>query len=63
MIKESLFPAEEREAKLDKVGDVLQLMEKYVVFKALAAVPDRADGADVATALQPQRRADGIPTA
>ena len=42
MIKESLFAAEEREAKLDKLGDVLQLMEQHVDFKALAAAIDRA---------------------
>jgi len=27
MIKESLFAAEERETKLDKLGDVLQILE------------------------------------
>jgi IS5 family transposase len=42
MIKESLFAAEEREAKLDQLGDVLQLMEKHVDFNALAAAIDRA---------------------
>jgi len=42
MIKESLFAAEEREAKLDKLGDVLQLLEKHVDFAALAAEIDRA---------------------
>lgn len=34
MIKESLFAAEEREAKLDQLGDVLQLLEKQVDMKA-----------------------------
>lgn len=29
MIKESLFAAEEREAKLDKLGDILQVLEKH----------------------------------
>ena len=42
MIKESRFAAEEREAKLDKLGDVLQLMEQHVDFNALAAAIDRA---------------------
>ncbi|MBM4206437.1 MAG: IS5/IS1182 family transposase, partial [Gammaproteobacteria bacterium] len=32
MIKESLFAAEEREAKLDMLGDILQVMEKHVDF-------------------------------
>jgi len=42
MLKESLFAAEEREAKLDKLGDVLQLLEKHVDFAALAAEIDRS---------------------
>lgn len=42
MIKDSLFAAEEREAKLDRLGDVLQVMEKHIDFKALAAEVDRA---------------------
>lgn len=42
MIKESLFAAEEREAKLDRLGDTLQLMERHIDFKALAAEVDRA---------------------
>lgn len=42
MIKESLFAAEEREAKLDRLGDVLKEMEKHIDFKALAAEIDRA---------------------
>ncbi len=41
MIKESLFAAEEREAKLDRLEDVLQVMEQHVDFKALAAEMDR----------------------
>jgi len=41
MIKESLFAAEEREAKLDRLGDVLRVMEEHVDFKALAAEMDR----------------------
>jgi len=42
MIKESLFAVEEREAKLDHLGDVLPLMEKHIDFKALAAEIDQA---------------------
>jgi len=41
-IKESLFAAEEREAKLDRLGDVLQVLEKHVDFAALAAAIDQA---------------------
>lgn len=41
MIKDSLFAAEEREAQLDRLGDVLQVMERHVDFKALAAAVDR----------------------
>jgi hypothetical protein len=51
MIKESLFAAEEREAKLDKLGDILQVLEKHVDFKALSQAidqsaprPDRTQG-------------------
>ena len=40
MIKERLFAAEEREAKMDHLGDVLQVMEQHVDFKALAAEVD-----------------------
>jgi IS5 family transposase len=42
MIKESLFAAEEREAKLDKLGDILQVLEKHVDFKALSQAIDQA---------------------
>ncbi len=42
MIKESLFAAEEREAKLDKLGDILQVLEKHVDFKYLAKAVDDA---------------------
>ncbi|WP_407081629.1 hypothetical protein [Methylomonas montana] len=42
MIKESLFAAEERETKLDQLGDVLQILEKHVDFAALAAAIDKA---------------------
>jgi len=41
MIKESLFAAEEREAKLGRLGDGLRVMEQHVDFKALAAEMDR----------------------
>ncbi len=34
MVKQGLFAAEERKAKLDNFGDVLQLMEKQVDFAA-----------------------------
>jgi hypothetical protein len=40
MIKESLFAAEERETKLNQLGDVLQILEKHVDFAALAAAID-----------------------
>lgn len=42
MIKESLFAADEREAKLDKLGDILRIMEQHVDFAALAANIDQA---------------------
>jgi len=42
MIKESLLAAEERETKLNKLGDTLQLLEKHVDFVALATAIDRA---------------------
>lgn len=42
MIKESLFAAEEREAKLDKLGDILQVLEKHVDLKALSKAIDQA---------------------
>lgn len=54
MIKESLFAAEEREAKLDRLGDVLQVMENHVDFKALAAEIDRV-------APRPSRERGGRP--
>jgi len=41
MIKESLFAAEEREAKLDMLGDILQVMEKHVDFATMAAHIDQ----------------------
>lgn len=54
MIKESLFATEEREAKWDRLGDVLQAMEQQVDFKALAAEVDRV-------APRPGRERDGRP--
>lgn len=42
MIKESLFAAEEREAKLDRLGDILQVLENHVDFKALSQAIDEA---------------------
>jgi transposase, IS5 family len=42
MIKESLFAGEEREAKLDKLGDILQVLEKHVDFAGLAVSIDKA---------------------
>jgi transposase, IS5 family len=42
MLKESLFAAEEREAKLNKMGDVLQVLEQHVDFAALASSLDQA---------------------
>lgn len=54
MIKESLFAAEEREAKLNRLGDLLQVLEKYVDFGALAAEIDRS-------APRPSRERGGRP--
>jgi transposase, IS5 family len=42
MTKESLFAAEERGTKLDKLGDALQALNKHVDFVALAAALDQA---------------------
>jgi IS5 family transposase len=42
MIKTSPFAAEEREAKLNKLGDALRVMEQHVDFAALAKEIDRA---------------------
>jgi IS5 family transposase len=55
MIKESLFASEEREAKLDQLGDVLQVLDRHVNFSALAAEIDRA-------APRPERRRGGRPS-
>lgn len=54
MIKESLFAAEERETKLNKLGDALQILEKHVDFTALAAAIDLA-------APRPSRERGGRP--
>ncbi len=54
MIKESLFAAEEREAKLDQPGDVLQLLEKHVDFAVLAAI-------DCASTAPREKRTPAIP--
>lgn len=51
MIKDSLFAAEEREAKLDRLGDVPQVME----LKALAAEVGRdRDGSAVGVRCFPR---------
>ena len=42
MIKTSLFADQEREAKLNKLGDTLRVMEQHVDFTALSDEVDRA---------------------
>lgn len=42
MIKPSLFADQERESKLDKLGDVLRVLAEHVDFAALAAQIDQA---------------------
>jgi hypothetical protein len=42
MIKPSLSADQEREAKLDKLGDALRVLVEHVDFAALAAEIDRA---------------------
>lgn len=42
MMKPNLFAAQEREAKLTKLGDALQVLERHVDFAALAAAVDEA---------------------
>ena len=42
MIKVSLFAEQERETKLDKIGDALSKLAKHVDFPALAAEIDAA---------------------
>ncbi len=41
MIKESPNAAQEREARLDRLGDVLQEMEKYIDFNRAYALTSR----------------------
>ena len=38
MMKPNLFAAQEREAKLTKLGDTLQVLERHVDFEALAVM-------------------------
>lgn len=54
MIKTSLFADQEREAKLNKLGDALRLLEQHVDFAALAAEVDHA-------APRPSRERGGRP--
>jgi IS5 family transposase len=54
MIKNSLFAGQEREAKLDKLGDTLSALRQHVDFTALAAEIDRA-------AQRPARERGGRP--
>jgi transposase, IS5 family len=42
MMKPNLFAAQEREAKLSKLGDALQVLERHVDFAAMAASVDKA---------------------
>jgi len=42
MMKPNLFAAQEREAKLTKLGDALQVLERHVDFAALAGAVDEA---------------------
>ena len=54
MMKPNLFAAQEREAKLSKLGDSLQTLERHVDFAALAAEVDQA-------APRPSRERGGRP--
>ena len=54
MIKHSLFADQEREAKLNELGDTLRLLEQHVDFAALAASVDHA-------APRPSRERGGRP--
>src|SRR5512133_3785264 len=54
MIKTSLFADQEREAKLNQLGDALRVMEQHVDFAALAAEVDLA-------APRPSRERGGRP--
>ena len=42
MLTPNLFAAQEREAKLSKLGDALQVIERHVDFAALATAVDQA---------------------
>lgn len=44
MIKVSLFAEQERESKLDKIGDALSKLRDHVDFAALAEQIDAAAG-------------------
>ncbi|CAN7549395.1 IS5 family transposase [Duganella sp. LjRoot269] len=54
MIKHSLFADQEREAKLNELGDTLRVLEQHVDFAALAAAVDAA-------APRPSRERGGRP--
>ena len=54
MIRTSLFADQEREAKLNKLGDTLRVLEQHVDFAALAAAVD-------ASAPRPGRERGGRP--
>jgi len=40
MLKTSLFASFEREEKLDKHGDVLQMLEQHIDFASIASAVD-----------------------
>ena len=54
MMRPSLFAAQERDAKRNKLGDVLEVLDRHVDFVALAAEVDRA-------APRPDRSRGGRP--
>jgi len=54
MIKSSLFASQEREMKLDKLGDVLQELDEHIDFTELACAVDKA-------APRPSRTKGGRP--
>src|SRR5471030_1564563 len=54
MIKHSLFADQEREVKLNELGDTLRVLEQHVDFAALAAAVDDA-------APRPSRERGGRP--
>lgn len=54
MTKTSLFADQEREAKLNELGDALRVLEQHVQFKALSAEVDDA-------APRPSRERGGRP--